>query len=318
MDNLTHSLTGLMFSRAGLNRFHPRASLILMLGANAPDVDIISWFGGLPTYLEYHRGITHSLAFMPVMATLPVVLVGLFTRSWVGWRAGYLLSVIAVASHLLLDWTNTYAIRLLLPFSGEWLHLDWLFVFDAWVWAVLLLAVIGPLLGRLVSSEIGAKPGSGRGLAIFALVFFAVNGFGRSVLHGRAIETLNSRIYQGTAPTRVAAFPGPINPLRWTGWVETDHSATRFDVNLAGEFDPAAGTIFYKPEPSPAIEAARRTTVFQKFLQFSIYPLWSVTPAAEPEGATLVQITDERFGFGVSAIVDRSNRVVRSWPRLGN
>jgi hypothetical protein len=98
--------------------------------------------------------------------------------------------------------------------------------------------------------------------------------------------------------------------------VETDRAATRFDLNLAGDFDPAGGTIFYKPEPTPAIEAARKSAVFERFLQFSIYPLWSVTPASEPEGAALVQVTDERFGFGVSAIVDRSNRVVRSWPRV--
>ncbi len=317
MDNLTHSLTGLMFSRAGLNRFHPRASLILMLGANAPDVDIVSWFGGPLVYLEYHRGLTHSLAFMPVMAAVPALLVGLFRRSWMGWKAAYLLSLLAVASHLLLDWTNTYAIRLLLPFSSEWLHLDCLFVFDVWVWAALLLAVIGPLLGKLVSSEIGAKPGSGRALAVFALVFFALYGFSRSLLHERAVETLNSRMYQGAAPARVAAFPGPINPLRWTGWVETDRSASRFDVNLAADFDPAAGVTFYKPDPSPAQEAARQTETFKRFLKFSMYPLWSVTPASEAEGATLVQIVDERFGFGVSAVVDKSNRVVRSWTRMG-
>ena len=316
MDNLTHSLTGLIFSRAGLNRFHPRASLVLMVAANAPDIDIVSWFGGLPTYLEYHRGLTHSLAFMPVLAALPVILVGLVGRSWVGWRAAYLLSLIGVGSHLLLDWSNTYAIRLMLPFSGEWLHLDWLFVFDVWVLAVLLLAVIGPMLGRLVSSEIGAKPGSGRGLAFFALIFFTANGFGRSLLHQRAIDTLNSRIYHGVAPTSVAAFPGAFNPLRWTGWVETDRFSTRFDLNLAGDFDPTGGTTFYKPDPTPAIEAARQTPVFQRFQRFCIYPLWSVTPAAESEGATLVRIEDKRFGFGVSAVVDKSDQVVRSWSGL--
>ena len=317
MDNLTHSLTGLMFSRAGLNRFHPRASLVLMIAANAPDIDIVSWFGGVPTYLQYHRGLTHSLAFMPVLAALPVLLLAAFSRSWTGWRGAYLLSLIGIASHLLLDWTNTYAIRLLLPFSGEWLHLDWLFVFDVWVWAVLLLAVIGPLLGRLVSSEIGAKPGSGRGLAIFALVFSSVYGFGRSLLHQRAVDTLNSRIYRGIAPTSVAAFPGPFNPLRWTGWVQTDRFSTRFDLNLASDFDPTVGTTFYNPDPSAAMEAARSTELFQRFLRFCIYPLWSVTPATEPEGATLVRIEDKRFGFGVSAVVDKSNRVIRSWSGLG-
>jgi len=169
------------------------------------------------------------------------------------------------------------------------------------------------LLGKLVSIEIGAKPGSGRGIAIFALLFFASYDFARALLHDRALSTLNSRIYQGAAPIRVAAFPGPVNPLRWTGWVEGSNFATRFDMNLASEFDPASGTTFYKPEPSPALEVARQTEVFRKFLDFSIYPLWSVTPADEPEGASLVQVRDARFGFGAAAIVDRSNRVVREW-----
>ena len=33
MDNLTHSLTGLLLSRAGLNRFYPRATLVLIVSA---------------------------------------------------------------------------------------------------------------------------------------------------------------------------------------------------------------------------------------------------------------------------------------------
>lgn len=313
MDNLTHSLTGLMFSRAGLNRFHSRATLILVIAANVPDVDIVSWFAGPLSYLEHHRGITHSFAFLPVMAALPVLLVCALSRSLAGWKAAYVLALIGVASHLLIDWTNAYAIRLLLPFSGTWLHLDWNFVFDAWIWAVLLLAVAGPWLGRLVSSEIGAKPGSGQGVAVFALLFFASYDFGRYLLHERALATLNSRIYQGAAPIRVAAFPGPLNPLRWTGWVEGANFAERFDLNLAGEFDPQSGTTFYKPEPGAALEAARQTVPFRKFLDFSIYPLWSITPVDEPEGGRLIQCQDERFGFGAAAIVDRSNQVVRTW-----
>ena len=39
MDNITHSLTGLMLSRAGLNRISPEATWVLLLAANAPDID---------------------------------------------------------------------------------------------------------------------------------------------------------------------------------------------------------------------------------------------------------------------------------------
>ena len=68
MDNLTHTLTGLFLSRIGLNRWTPGASAILMLAANAPDIDVVSAAGGSLNYLHYHRHLTHSLAAMPLMA----------------------------------------------------------------------------------------------------------------------------------------------------------------------------------------------------------------------------------------------------------
>jgi membrane-bound metal-dependent hydrolase YbcI (DUF457 family) len=36
----------------------------------------------------------------------------------------YLGCVVAVLSHLLLDWTNVYGVRLMLPFSAKWYRLD--------------------------------------------------------------------------------------------------------------------------------------------------------------------------------------------------
>src|SRR5580700_4729841 len=40
MDPLTHSATGLFLGRAGLNRYSRQAPWILVLAANAPDIDI--------------------------------------------------------------------------------------------------------------------------------------------------------------------------------------------------------------------------------------------------------------------------------------
>ncbi len=179
MDNLTHSLTGLMLSHAGLNRFYPRATLVLVLSANIPDIDFVAIVGGPLYYFEQHRGITHSVAAAPVMALLAVLITCAIARSMQGWLVAWALALIGVASHLLLDWTNVYGIRLLYPFSSQWFHLDLINLFDLLVWAVLLLAWIGPLMGKLVSGEIGAKPGTGRGLAIFALSFFLIYDFGR-------------------------------------------------------------------------------------------------------------------------------------------
>ncbi len=314
MDNLTHTLTGLVLSRTGLNRWHARSGLVLMLAANVPDIDIVTALRGSLTYFEYHRGLSHAIAMAPLMALLPVLLVCGIYRTTQGWKAAYALSIIGVASHLLLDWTNTYGVRFLLPFSARWFRLDLNSIIDLWIWGVLLLAGIGPLLGRLVTSEIGGKAGSGRGLAFFALSFLVVYDFSRYLIHQRAIEALNSRVYQGGAPIQVAAFPtSAVNPFEWAGWVERPEVAMRFSMNLLADFDPTTPVlVVHKPEPAPALDAARQTFPVRKFLEFAQYPSWQVIPVADPEGAHRVEVRDWRFGFTAGATVDASNRVLSS------
>ena len=42
MDNVTHTLTGLMLARAGLGKSTQRGgALMLMLAANVPDIDVL-------------------------------------------------------------------------------------------------------------------------------------------------------------------------------------------------------------------------------------------------------------------------------------
>jgi inner membrane protein len=328
MDPLTHTATGLFLSRVGLKRWTPLATPILILAANAPDIDIVTRLGGSLRYLEYHRHLTHSLAAMPLMALLPVLLVGLVGRKPVRWGAAWAAALIAVASHLLLDLTNIYGIRLLLPFSARWLRLDLTSVVDLWIWAALLLALVAPFIGRLVGSEItsgAARKSShyGRGFAAFALAFLLVYNCGRSVLHARAVAILESRIYQDSPALAVAAGPSAVNPLRWRGLVETADFYAVSDVNLTGDFDPTRAAIFHKPDPDPALDAARRTPAFEQFLRFSQFPLWRISPLAEPEGARLVEVVDMRFGtplspaFEVKAVENSRREVIETSFQFG-
>jgi len=314
-----------MLARAGLDRFTPRATWILLLGANAPDIDVVSAFGGSLNYLHYHRHLTHALVALPVLPLVCVLVVRAVSRKPVKWLGAYSIALIAVASHLLLDWTNVYGIRLLLPFSARWLRLDITGVIDFWIWGVLLVALLAPVLVRLVNSEIGAagppRGGARRGFAIFALIFLVFYDGARYFAHARAFETLDSRIYSGSAPRLVAAFP-TASIFNWRGLVETGDAFRFEDVNLLGEFDPT-GRPFYKPDPSPALEAAQRNPVVRQFLQFAQFPYWQLTPADDPEGATRVEVMDLRFGepqspgFVSTAIVDSHQRVVRAWFQFG-
>lgn len=311
MDNATHSLLALMLSRAGLNRLTANSSLILVLAANVPDADIVTRVSGVTSYFCHHRGETHAWAFLPLMAVIPVLAGWLFRskkplapapanpakpptpfRCW----GALLVAVIGVASHILLDWLNAYAVRMMLPFSGKWYGADLLFVVDPFILTILLLAIAAPLLSRLVSSEIGARRTSGQGWAIFALLFFGLYCGARWQLRERVLETLNSRIYDGEVPRNLIAVPEFASPLRWTGVVELAGSYRVLTVNLMEDFDPAAGRQFFKPPMGPAMELAKQTEAFRCFLEFNAAPLWRATPLAEPEDAVKVELFDLRFG----------------------
>jgi inner membrane protein len=328
MDNLTHTAVGLFLSRLGLNRWTPAATPILLLAANAPDIDIVTLAGGPVSYLHYHRHLTHSLAAMPVLALAAVALVRFAGRRPVRWAGAFAAALIGVASHLLLDLTNVYGVRLLLPFSGEWQRLDTTSIVDLCIWAILLMGVAAPFLGRLVGGEITSGKAKfrhyGRGGAIFALTLVLLYDCARGVFHQRAVAVLQARLYQGAEPARVAAMPNPANPLLWRGLVETDDFYAVEDVNLTTDFDPMRAAIFHKAEPDPAIGAARDTAAFRVFLSFSQFPLWRVLPIPDPENGKAVSVLDMRFGspvspgFAATAIVDARNRVLRTSVRWGS
>ncbi len=306
MDNVTHTLAGLMLARAcGLDARLPRAALLLMAAANIPDIDIVAGLAGAPAYLDQHRSITHSLFFAPWMAVLPVLLVRWLDRGALAfpWVRAWLFSLIGVLSHLVFDWTNVYGIRLFAPVSEKWFRLDIAQVIDPWILFVLLLACGAPLLSRLVGSEMGGRKRRGpeRGWAIFVLLVIAFYCGGRFVAHERAMAQLSARIYEGSQPDRVTALPHAVNPLRWTGLVEQRASVTIVPVDLLTEFDPTAGQIYFRAgeESAGAIAAAKRNASYQALARFSQIPFWKVTPLSDPENAVQVTLMDLRFGTPV-------------------
>lgn len=147
MDNLTHSLVGLTAAKAGLERLSPGATAVCVIAANAPDVDVaILLFGDRWTYLHHHRGITHAIVGVVCLAFLVPLLVHAIDRLWARLRnqpartklrALMLVSFIVTATHPLLDWTNNYGIRFLLPWSSKWFYGDLVYIVDPYLWLIL-------------------------------------------------------------------------------------------------------------------------------------------------------------------------------------
>ena len=148
MDPFTHTFAGGLMASGGLRKLTPLATAALLIGANAPDIDIVtSWMGEYAS-LAYRRGWTHGvLAWLVLPLAITAVLMiwqrvrrhyqGKENHARVQFWPLLLVSMLAVLSHPFLDWLNNYGIRLLMPFDNTWFYGDTLFVLDPWVWLVM-------------------------------------------------------------------------------------------------------------------------------------------------------------------------------------
>ena len=327
MDNITHTLVGLMLARTGLGRGGPQgekaAPLMIMLAANAPDIDAYPFFTDNLKYLEVHRGYMHALVFAPLMALIPIVLVKLATRTRLTLMTllTYIGCVVAVYSHLLLDCTNVYGIRLMLPFNAKWYRLDTVNIIDPVILALLAAGLAIPPLVGMISSEIAGRKSAGpkRGWAWFALV--AVLGYevARWSAHERAVSLIAAYTYKGAPAQRISVFPRK-SLFRWRGVVEGDGFIYELPVDLTRDFDSAGGHTEYPSISSPSIDAARTTRSFQVFEKFDQLPFWTLLPV---DDTVRVELIDLRFGtvqnpgFEAVAFVEPDARVSRAFVSFG-
>jgi len=344
MEPVTHFLTGACIGRAGLNRKTAYATLTAVLGAEAPDIDILWGLAGPVEGLKHHRGITHTLIAAPVVAAAVVGMVWLFDR-WrrshtanppnqnakalpaLHWGWLYLTALLAVLSHLLLDWTNNYGLRPFFPFNPRWYAGSIVFIAEPVLWVLLLSAMVIPWLLGLIGGEIGVLRARfrGRGWAIFALTGMVLLWGWRWAEQGRA-RALAENTQIATAPVkRMALEPYPINPFRWHAILETAEYDQTAEINtLSGEIesDPRRD-VLYKPAETAATEAAKRTLLGQVYLDWGTWAVvrdvgQEAAPGMEPPKLprnrvwTTVEFYDLRFDYPFLGAGRRPGRQILS------
>jgi len=234
----------------------------------------------------------------------------------------YIGCLVAVLSHLLLDWTNVYGVRLMLPFNTKWYRLDSTDIIDPVILGILLLAVAAPALGGLVTSEMGGRKRTapGCGWAWFALLAVLLYDTGRWMAHDRAVSIVDAYSYRGAPAERVSAFPVRFTVMRWRAVVEGNGFIYEVPVDLSGDFDAAGGHTEYPAISSPAIDAAKTTRTFQVFEGFDQLPFWTLLPV---EDTLRVELLDLRFGsiqrpgFEAVAFVEPDHRIARAYFSFG-
>jgi inner membrane protein len=230
----------------------------------------------------------------------------------VHWGWLYLTALIAVLSHILLDWTNNYGVRPFFPFNPRWYAGSFVFIAEPVLWVLLAVALIFPGLLGLADREMGARRVDfrGRGWAIFALTSIVALWCWRWVEHAQALALVESQQLTTAPVKRIAIEPYPVNPFRWHAILETDGYYQTAEIDTRTEevdSDPRADVI-YKPAYTEAAEAAKRTPLGQVYLDWGSWavvrdvgqvPVAGMDPPQLGPGRTwtTVEFDDLRFDY---------------------
>lgn len=212
MDTITHALSGALLARATApatprpEQLALRSRLLVGFLAGAfPDSDVvIRLFSDAITYLNLHRGVTHSLPLLPLWALL---LAGLFVLMWrrrYRWQAFYGIALLALCIHVAGDVITAYGTKIFAPFSDYRAQLPAIFIIDplftaiivagllaAWGWRSRLPAVLGlVVLGSYVGVQIW------------------------QMSEARAVGVRYAAA-EGLGVTQVDALPQPLSPFHW-------------------------------------------------------------------------------------------------------
>jgi inner membrane protein len=222
MDPVTHIVTGV-----ALSQFVPAPSRAVAAAAGfffaiLPDLDYITSFNDRLSYLKHHRGFTHSVLALILFVFL-IAGLGRLVGGPRWFRPLLIIGFLVLTSHLFLDWTTSYGTQLLSPFTKAKLSLDWVFIIDPYLTALLAAGALATLISTGWGRSVGATC---LGLGV---VYILLCGF----YHHQALNLARQVFSHNSGEnTKIAALPQPFSPWRWLLVAETPGEVRQAFVQL--------------------------------------------------------------------------------------
>ena len=307
MFNSTHTFVGLAVARTGLDRWVPKAAVTAVLAANLPDIDIVSGLSGTPVYLESHRGITHALAGIPVLALILTLVMYFFTENF--WKT-YVVALVAMATHPALDLANTYGLRPFLPWDPTWYYGDLLPIIDPYLDVILL---IGILAGAAFENNKRLMTWLSLGLALLYIgARYELREMASLQLQTVAARTLGAEKW--------AVSPIILTPLIWDGIIETKKQMVKVSLDPMDELMTEV-TKMNGSDISEIPRQALESESAKSLLAFARFPLMRLEGT---DSGYRILMLDFRFydevtstSLGSEIVLDRSFQITKETLEFG-
>jgi len=322
MDTVTQALLGAAVGQAAFSQRLGRRALVWgAVGGVIPDLDVLAIAVGGPfSELHYHRGITHSLWFGPVLGPLLGWLLWRYQRwrgrsdpgplsAWMG------LFVMALFTHPWIDVFTVYGTQLFAPFSLERVAWNAVGIIDPIYSGIL---VAGLAAGFLLRRRIGRARFAG--FAALALSWsYMLYGLW---LNDRAEADVRAALAaEGHPDAVVRVYPTILQPYLRRVVARTGDEVR---VGLYTPFRPGEPVLESFPETRhPLVDALKRTPEGALFTWFA---LEEVTGRVMLTGGRyVVELDDLRYGmparpaeglWGVRGVFDASGRLLEPVQRF--
>jgi inner membrane protein len=266
MDALSHALLGVAV--AGLSGHPPSVNdpiyFASVIGAQAPDFDIIAILRGNFALLRQHRAFSHSLPGILMWSGLIAAGFFLFSAN-TAYTEVLLWSFLGGLSHIIIDFFNAHGAAVLWPFNRERKSFGLLNVFDP----LLLMTMLTVFFQRLPARET-------------SLLFFSVTVLYITLRYLLKIQaTLRLKKYFANKTiNRLLVLPSLKSIFSWDFVVETKE---HFFVGKISPFQQPITiyTELIKQTSSPATLAAHNTIIGKFFSSFTPFSYFTEYQAAD-------------------------------------
>lgn len=297
MDTLTQIALGATIGQAvGLRRLGRGAVLAGAAGGLVPDLDVLAvpLLGPLAEW-QYHRGVTHSLFFGPLLAPA----FGWLSWRYAGWRRpadpaaspeAYAtwtwVWLLALLTHPLLDLFTVYGTQLLAPLADTRFAIPAVAIIDP-AYTVLLLAAL--VLGWRAAAPRAVRAAAAA-LALSTLYLFfgwAQNDAAEHIARAQLAR-------EGESTAAVQAYPSIFQPFLRRVVVERDDGVR---VGFVSTLAPSQIRWTCLARPSdPRVAVVADSAAGRILTRFAAGRVW---PRLVPldDGALEVRLTDLRYGF---------------------